>query len=50
MEVTRHNISVYKSTKYRLDAVGTKTDSYDDIIIRLLDHWDKTHKETKIKR
>jgi hypothetical protein len=47
MEVTRHSISVYKITKYRLDKVGNKNDSYDDIIIRLLDCWDKVHDKSE---
>jgi len=47
--LTRHNVSVHKSTKNRLKDLGKKDETYNDIITRLLDHWDNTHKENKDK-
>ena len=37
----RTTVQILGSTKERLDAIGKKTDSYDDIIKKLLDFWDE---------
>ena len=46
MSNNRINITVQKNTRERLAALGSKGESFDSIIVRLLDFWDE-HKEGK---
>lgn len=38
-------IRVAQTTRDRLRAKGIMGDSYDSVILKLLDYWDKGHKE-----
>ena len=49
-EWATNSISVRRNTKNRLKDLGRKDDTYDDLIILLLDYWDKNHKKNKIER
>lgn len=42
-------IRVAKDTKERLDKFGKFGESYEDILIRLLDRWNEKHKAKPIK-
>lgn len=39
----RTTVQLLGSTKARLDDIGRKNDSYDDIIRRLIDFWERSH-------
>ena len=39
----RKNISISDETHAALNKLGVRGESFDDIIRRLIKHWDKTH-------
>lgn len=45
----KSSVAVEKKTRIRLDSMGFRNETYDQIITRLMDHYDDTHKQQKNK-
>jgi len=42
-EKERQMVYLKKDTKKRLDEIGHKGDSYESIVVKILDYWEKNH-------
>ena len=40
----RTMISIKRSTKEKLEKIGHMKDTYDDVLLRLIDFWNEHHK------